>query len=180
MLSTLLKCPAVVSHDEHHADARHRRDDRPDTSRTGWMPRPERETGGEWNQHEHDERSSNLHWIDGDAFDQQRKDERHVPHGDDHEHDHQADGKRHVAFRQIRQLDEERGTGRNAAEQQAHAEWFIKVEDSGKRDCGKGRQHEIGQQGKRDQPAVSQWSKNLIEGEAQSNGQCARQDEHQD
>ena len=45
---------------------------------------------------------------------------------------------------------------------------------------GKRRQHEIRQQGQHDQPDVSQWRKNLAEGEPQSNGQCARDDEHHD
>ncbi len=144
------------------------------------MPRPERETHGEWNQHQHDERSGDVGRIDGHALDQQREDDRHVSHRDDHENDHDAHRKRHVAFRQIRQLDEKGSAGRDATQQQSHSEWFVQAEHSGKPDRGKRRQHEIRQQGQHDQPDVSQRSKNLRDGETQSNGQCARDDEHHD
>ena len=79
-----------------------------------------------------------------------------------------------------RVMDPAWGAGRDATQEQSHTEWFVKAEHSGKPHCGKGRQQEIRQQGEHDQPAVSQWGKNLAEGETQSNGQCARYDEHHD
>jgi hypothetical protein len=156
------------------------RDEGPDATGRRGMPRSEREPNGQGNQHQQNERSGDVGGIHGDALEQQREDDRHVSHRDNHQHDHQADRERHVALRQISELEEKGRTARETDQQQSDPQWFIQAEHSGKPDRDNRRQHEIRQQGTRDEPAVSQRGKNLRHGQCQPDGKSARHDEHHD